>query len=397
MSRFHREEFKILEHKTFLNWASMSPAPLSAVKRVREIADAAYEFESGNISGEWSERSSELRSETAKLINAGREEIAVAGSSTTQGIQLAFECVSPSPGDNVVSLNTEFPSSGFETYRWKKKGVGVRVVDCPGGAFSADDFTDVIDEKTKIVLIGSVNWVTGFRADLRRVADVVHSAGAYLVVDAVQHMGAMKLDVRETDADFVAAGGQKWMFSPFGCSVLYVKAGIRDKLNLPFPSLNNTVEPEYGWPAYFADESNDPFRVRRPVDDARRFEYGGWLNHTGMIALTESLKILNGIGADAVASRIEKLESYARDMLHSLGLNIISPENRENRSSILTFGTGNGWKKNLDMVNALHAKGFVASCRGVSGTGGIRLSIHCFNEEADIDRFAGALKKELAA
>ena len=109
MSRFHREEFKILEHKTFLNWASMSPAPLSAVKRVREIADAAYEFESGNISGEWSERSSELRSETAKLINAGREEIAVAGSSTTQGIQLAFECVSPSPGDNVVSLNTEFP------------------------------------------------------------------------------------------------------------------------------------------------------------------------------------------------------------------------------------------------------------------------------------------------
>ena len=35
--------------------------------------------------------------------------IAVAGSSTTQGIQLAFECVSPSPGDNVVSLNTEFP------------------------------------------------------------------------------------------------------------------------------------------------------------------------------------------------------------------------------------------------------------------------------------------------
>lgn len=396
MSHFRREEFEILKHGAFLNWASMAPAPLSAVSRVKEIADSAHEFKGGNVSRAWSERSSALRAEAAKLINADGREIAIAGSSTTQGIQLAFESISPSAGENIVSLSSEFPSSGFETYKWKKKGVDIRIVDCPGGALSEDDLSNAVDARTKAVLIGSVNWVSGFRADLRNVAKIVHGVGAYLVVDAVQHMGAMKLDVTESQPDFVAAGGQKWMCSPFGCSLLYVRNAIHDELNVPFPSLNNTVEPEHGWPAYFADEENDPFLERRLVDDARRFEYGGWMNHAGMIAMTESLKIINEIGTDAVSARIEKLESYARDSLHSLGLKILSPENRSNRSSILTFATRNDWKKNLDIVNALHEKGFVASARGISGFGGIRLSIHCFNDEADIDLFAGALKSELA-
>ena len=396
MPDFRRSEFEVLRHKVFLNWASMSPAPLSAVKAVREMADSAYEFENGNPSHEWSSRSYLLRSEAAKLINAAKEEIAIAGSSTTQAVQLAFECIAPSAGENIISVSTEFPSSGFETMKWKRRGVDIRIVDSPDGTISADAISDATDERTKAVLIGSVNWVSGFRADLRKVARAVHDAGAYLVVDAVQHMGAMKLDVRHDEPDFVCAGGQKWMFSPFGCSLLFIRAALRDRLNVPFPSLNNAVEPEYGWPSYFADENNDPFLEKKLVDDARRFEYGGWMNHTGMVAMTESLKIVNSIGIDAVAARIGELESYARDALHSLGLNIISPENRAHRSSILTFGTGNDWKRNLGIVDALHAKGFVASCRGVSGIGGIRLSIHCFNEKNDIDRFAAALKSELA-
>ncbi len=374
----------------------MSPAPLSAVKKFKEIADSACEFEDGNPSRMWNERSSVLLPEAAKLINAQKREIAIAGSSTTQGIQIAFECISPTAGDNIVSLNTEFPSSGFETLKWQKKGVDVRVVDCPGGAATADILSGAIDEKTKVVLIGSVNWVSGFRADLKSIADVVHRAGAYLVVDAVQQMGAMRLDVRETEPDFVAAGGQKWMFSPFGCSVLFINAKIQNRLNVPFPSLNNTVEPDYGWPSYFADENNNPYDERTFVNDARRFEYGGWMNHAGMTAMSESLKILNEIGTENVTSRIEQLESYARDKLSSLGVKIVSPENKTHRSSILTFSTGKRWQQNLDTVNALHAKGFVASCRGVSGIGGIRLSIHCFNDKEDIDRFAEALGHALS-
>ncbi|MBX8633733.1 MAG: aminotransferase class V-fold PLP-dependent enzyme [Thermoplasmata archaeon] len=393
MSGFKREEFEVFGKKIFFNWASFSPAPSSAVKKVKEMADSVHYFSDNDVSALWEQQSGELRKEASRLLNADADEIVCAGSSTTQGLQIAMNCINPSRGENIVTDSIEFPTAGFEGARWKKRGVEQRIAQCGDGKVEAERFDRLIDEHTSAVLISSVNWLNGYRADLKEIAKITHESGGYLVVDAVQQMGAGNIDVRKNDVDFVAAGGQKWMFSPFGSAVLFVNQRNFDRLAVPYPSLNNTKKPEKGWPAYFADESNDPFEEREAVGTAKRFEYGGWMNHTGIAAHAVSLQLLNELNINNVEKRIYQLYEYASEKIEGIGGKIISPSEKTERSSILTFRLKDNWREHFEIVAKLATRGFALSCRGAGGIGGIRMSIHCFNEEEDVDKLIPELKR----
>jgi len=61
---------------------------------------------------------------------------------------------------------------------------------------------------------------------------VVHEYGALLVVDEVQHVGALGIDVRSESVDVLCVGGEKWMMNPYiGTGFAYVR---REVLN-PHP------------------------------------------------------------------------------------------------------------------------------------------------------------------
>ncbi|MCL5437138.1 MAG: aminotransferase class V-fold PLP-dependent enzyme [Candidatus Thermoplasmatota archaeon] len=388
MKGYRREEFELLRRAIFFNWASLSPPPRSAIERLKRTL---MFDERDTIPLE--KQSEQMRNEAATLLNARQSEIACPGSSTTQGIQLAIDSINPSAGENMVTASIEFPTAGFEAIRLRRKGVEVRVADCGDGRVDADRIEKLADDRTRVILVSGVNWITGYRTDIRRIAEIAENRGAYLVVDAVQQMGASAIDVRRTEPDFIAAGGQKWLFSPFGAALLFVNRKRSDELEEPYPSLNNTVEPEEGWPSYFANEENDPFDVRQPLRTARRFEHGGWLNHFGMIGLAESLKIINSIGIERVERRIGELYDYAAEQIQNAGGRIISSLEPDERSSILTFRLRDSWKSHLDIVNALAARGCILSCRGAAGVGGIRMAIHCFNDEEDVDRMMEEIRR----
>jgi selenocysteine lyase/cysteine desulfurase len=79
-----------------------------------------------------------------------------------------------------------------------------------------------------VLAVSFVQYNSGFRADLRALAQVVHEHGGLLFCDAIQGLGALRLDVRETGVDFLAAGTHKWLLGPqgLGCSAA-VKRGYR--------------------------------------------------------------------------------------------------------------------------------------------------------------------------
>jgi cysteine desulfurase/selenocysteine lyase len=393
MAGFGRDEFKIFDEKIFFNWASFSPAPSSAIKKMDEMAESVYYFRNNDVSALWEKESGELRKEASRLLNADAGEIVFAGSSTTQGLQIAMNCINPSKGENIVTDSIEFPTAGYEGARWRRKGVELRIADCRDGRVEAEKLGRLIDDRTSVVLVSSVNWLNGYRADLEEIAKITHESGGLLVVDAVQQMGAGNIDVRKNSADFIAAGGQKWMFSPFGSAILFVNRSNFDRLAVPYPSLNNTEQPEEGWSKYFANEENDTFEERKPVGTARRFEYGGWMNHSGIAAHAVSLHLLNELNISNVEKRISHLYEYASEKIEGIGGKIISPSEKKVRSSILTFRLKNNWREHFEIVTKLAARGFILSCRGAGGIGGIRMSIHCFNEEEDVDKLIPELKR----
>ena len=52
--------------------------------------------------------------------------------------------------------------------------------------FTVEDFKKAADENTKLIVISSVEWCSGWRMDLKSIGQFCKENGIYLVVDAVQ-------------------------------------------------------------------------------------------------------------------------------------------------------------------------------------------------------------------
>ena len=66
---------------------------------------------------------------------------------------------------------------------------------------------------------------------VREIADIAHSKGAVMVVDAAQSVPHRPVNVRKIDADFLAFSGHK-MLGPMGIGVLYGKKSCWRKQTL---------------------------------------------------------------------------------------------------------------------------------------------------------------------
>jgi len=56
----------------------------------------------------------------------------------------------------------------------------------------------------------------GFTYDMRAVSDIAHEHGAYVLNDAIQSVGAIDVDVKKDDVDFLLTGSYKWQYGPEG-------------------------------------------------------------------------------------------------------------------------------------------------------------------------------------
>ena len=84
-----------------------------------------------------------------------------------------------------------------------------------------------------------------------RLSAATRQLGKWLVLDAIQGVGQMPLDVRETPVDVLACGAQKWLLSPWGSGFVYVRRELIEQLN---PAMT-------GWMAY--EGTDDLSRLTR--------------------------------------------------------------------------------------------------------------------------------------
>src|SRR5690606_10596463 len=211
------ERFPILRTMTFLNHAAVAPLSGPAALALHEYADHAASR--AYVDGGWYRRAQEVKSAAARLIGArGAHEIAFVPNTTT-GLALVAHGLTWTPGDRVVITDVEYPAN---RYPWEHlaRAHGVELYEVrqqPDGRIDLDDILEAINDRTRLVSISHVQYASGFRTPLRPIADLVHQAGGYLCVDAIQSVGVLPVDVRAEGVDFLAADGHKWMLGPEGC------------------------------------------------------------------------------------------------------------------------------------------------------------------------------------
>jgi selenocysteine lyase/cysteine desulfurase len=163
------------------------------------------------------------------------------------------------------------------------------------------------------------------------------------------------------------------------------------KLRAPLAGYLGVKDPPGGWGEYFRDPATTPLTDYEFVSAARRFETGGTANYPGAVGLAASLKLIDQLGPDAIAEHIFGLTDRLIAGLDELGVEVVTPRERKNRSGIVTFSVGNA-AQNIGLTECLQGKKILVSVRYTSGVGGVRVSCHYFNSQEDIDRFLAEVK-----
>lgn len=372
-----RNLFDIPDDVAWLNCAYMSPLMKSAV----EAGEAGIrgKAQPWNIKpADFFPGPEEARDLFARLINASADEIAIVPS-VSYGIATAARNLGAPAGSRILLLDEQFPSN---VYAWRELAArrGARVDTVPRPA--DDDWTTAIlehvGEDVSIAALPHNHWTDGGLIDLERVAAALRKAGAALVLDVTQSLGALPLDVRRVKPDFLVCGSYKWMLGPYSLGFLYVD-----------PRHHGGEPLEHNWIARAGSEDFTGLVNYR--DDfqpgARRFDVGELSNFALMPQANAAMRQILDWGVENIqatlSARNEAIAANAREM----GIDSVSQGLRAGHFLGLRFegGVPEGLGQRLADED-IHV-----SVRGAS----MRVTPHLYNNDRDIEHFLDALKRAL--
>lgn len=271
------------------------------------------------------QRSREL---AAQLIGAGSDEIALT-TNTSHGINLAAFSLPLGPGDEILTVDREFPANVFPWIaRAKRTGAVVMRLPCVHDVPDQDALLEAIATRprVKIVAISWVSFCSGAKLDLDLIGAACRARDIRLVVDAIQGLGALPIDVSKTPIDILATGAQKWLQSPWGTAFTYVRRELITQL-----------EPaSVGWMA--TQGSDDLFSMLHYTptwfDDARRFELIT-LPMQDFAGMNQSLSLFLELGVDRIAAHIESLGDICVAFCDAHPeVRLVTPRDRAKRAGI---------------------------------------------------------------
>jgi selenocysteine lyase/cysteine desulfurase len=357
-----------------LNNASTGPLPERAVAAV----------------GDWTRRRAEpfrlkdpelaatltrARTLCARLVGAEVGEIALMAN-TSYGINVAARALPLRAGDVVLSFDGEFPANVYPWMALAERGVRLELVPLADGLPDEEALVRALDRpEVRALTVGWVQFASGWRADLARLGRLCRERDVWFVVDAIQGLGPLTLDVRETPIDLLACGAQKWLLSPWGSGFLYVRRELVPRL-----------EPQaVGW---MAVRGSDDFSRLVDYDytlrsDARRFEVAT-IPYQDVAGFVASLELLFELGPRHVAAHVRALcDGIVAWALARDDVRLVTPADPARRGGIVSVAP-------RDLAGAaarLREAGVAHSVR----EGAVRLSPHGYNTAGEVSRALDAL------
>lgn len=317
-----REEFPITRNYNFQNHAAVGPLSRRAAAAMRQYVDHCEA--NASVRGGFHKHADHVRQMAARLINANPDEITFI-KNTSEGLSFVANGLNWINGDNVVTTNVEFPANVYPWQALQARGVQVRMAMEEDGRVPLERVIAMIDSRTRLVTISSVQYASGFRTDLAALGEYCESKGVFLCVDAIQSLGVFPLDVKAMHVDFLSADGHKWLCGPEGAGIFYVRKEIQGHLR------PTTV----GWASMKNMHEFSRYRFEFH-DDARRYDSGAY-NIAGIYGLGGAIELVLEIGVDNIAQHVLVLTDRMVEGLRDKGYRIVSSREKGEASGIVSF------------------------------------------------------------
>ncbi len=368
-----RSLFPALENYTYLNSAAVSPIPTTAVDAVlSQLRDVAHHGSEHYL--EWIATKNRARNLIASMLNVRDNQIAFTRN-TSDGFASIASGIDWKPGDNVVSFAGEFPANFYPWRRIRDKyGVELRLCPERDGRIDMDEYTSLIDPNTKLVTISSVQFASGFSAELERIGDAARAVDALFAVDIIQGFGARGYDLSGLGVDIAAGASHKWLCAPEGCGILFVSDKARELVD---PTLTGWISVETPWDF---EDREQPWKPNALA----------WESGTGASALfyglEQSLLLLNETGLDIIERYLDELSGQLCEMLAGKDYEILSSRAPGERSAIVCIKHRGGLHCS-EIASHLQKANIIVSPRNDR----LRIAPHFYNDLEDIERLVAEL------
>jgi selenocysteine lyase/cysteine desulfurase len=356
-----RGRFPVFRDKVYVN--SCSQGALSDAVR------AAYEEyldgwdENGAEWDHWVERSEAARTAFAGLLDAAPDDVAIQTSVSAAVSGLVSSLQFRGERNRIVISANEFPTIGQIAHAQELRGAEVVHVEPDPEAYAA-----AIDERTALVCSTFVSFRTGAVHDVEAIYGLAREHGALMLVDGYQGIGALPLEAARA-GDVVVGGTVKYLLASAGLSFMALRPGLVEEL----------VPVQTGW---FADENVFDMQIEsyRPHQSARRFD-AGTPPVPNIYAGVAGVGLIREVGVPAIQEHVRGLVARLVSGLDELGATVATPP----LGPLVCVGSTDA----PALVAALAGDDIVTSERNSN----LRVSLHLYNTEDDIDAVLAALAR----
>jgi len=229
-------------------------------------------------------------------------------------------------------------------------------------------YASAITPKTKVLFVSHMINITGQVLPIRKICDMAHAKGVQVIVDGAHAFAHVKFRIDELDCDYYAAALHKWLSTPLGAGLLYVKK--ENVKNL--------------WPL-LADGEKDINKINR-------------LNHIGThpvhtdLTINDCMDYFEMIGAERKEARMFFLQNYWTSKVRNLPKIILNtPADASRSCGIANVGIEGISPADLAKRLMSEHKIFTVAI-DYANVHGCRITPNLYTTTKELDQFVQALK-----
>jgi selenocysteine lyase/cysteine desulfurase len=293
---------------------------------------------------------------------------------TTESLDTVISGFDWKPGDEAVMANQDYGAM-LDMFRMQSRRRGMRNVtlDIPMDPKSDDEvvqvYANALTPATKLLMIPHLVNITGHILPVQKICDMAHARGVPVMVDGAHAFAHLDYKIPDLHCDYYGASLHKWLATPLGAGILYVK---QDRI----ASL---------WPV-FADLSKGDTDIAK-------------LNHTGTHPVHTDLTIQNSIafhqaiGIAKKEARLRWLQQYWTSKVRGVPKIVLNTPSDPKRSCGIANVGVQGMKPG-DLAKTLLEKYkiFTVAIDGAL-VKGVRVTPQIYTASAELDSFVRALRE----
>lgn len=174
----------IQQGKIYLNHASIGPLSTNVVEQIQSFVEERS-YGKVNAFGKFLAHSNSLKTKLAKMFNCNSEEIA-RSDNVSNGLNILAQSLDWKAGDRIILFNKEFPSNIYPFLNLKSRGVEIDFIEPEDGTISIEKTKQRITPRTGLLSISFVQFLSGFRADLKSIGKLCKENEIIFAVDSIR-------------------------------------------------------------------------------------------------------------------------------------------------------------------------------------------------------------------